>query len=340
MNKKIRNALFLLSGVAIIAGLLLTLLSLWSVCTEACIESHKYRIFGMPFEIFGLVYFSLLILTYAFTKNSSLMAWATGLLLAAGFGAEVMFILIQKYTMGGWCPLCLSIAFTIAIGTLSYALALTPSKITLKQLLPPISLLFIGFFAAYFGVAKNEESVAAGNFLKESLAFGNKKSPIEVYAYTSWVCPACKRFEPNLERIVPRISDKAKIVFVDNGDDLKTLNFLPYNVSFLKNNKDIYLELRHELKNLADDTDTPTDEEVQKAISTYGIKYHQLHNSEIALAAQYFKELSKKHQINILPAFVIIDTSNGKQKTLTGIDITALHVLEAISSLQDEKGGK
>lgn len=342
--------LYILTGIGIFAGFILTLLSWTGACNEACTEGHSYRIFGLHFEWIGFVYFCFLIVTFALSKGSPLFSLLTSLLLAGGIGAEVMFILIQKYTIGVWCPICLGIAASVCFAALAWSAdTLLGFKTMISQgkrssimqnlmrSLTTFTAFFLGFLIAFLGVAKHDDLLAAEKTFEERIVFGNEKSPIEVYIFTSWVCPACRRFEPILERMIPAIENKAKVIFVDYGVDDTTLNYLPYNLAFMFYDKEHYLKARLMLKEMAYNIDEPSDEEIEKASANAGLKYKQINYSDVAAGIEYFKKLSTDLKIKSLPAVVIIDNSQKKVAQLTGNQITESAVLKIIDDMREKK---
>ena len=50
------DKMYALTGLAIIVALILTTISILQLCSEQCAEGHKYLLFVMHFEIFGLIF--------------------------------------------------------------------------------------------------------------------------------------------------------------------------------------------------------------------------------------------------------------------------------------------
>lgn len=116
IKQKIVSSEFLysLGALAIFSGLILTFFSWLEVCSESCEVVHAYRLFGFRFETLGFMFFLGLGIVYFFSWKSKTAQNLTGILLSLALGAELAFIYIQKYVLMHWCPLCLSIAFTVA----------------------------------------------------------------------------------------------------------------------------------------------------------------------------------------------------------------------------------
>lgn len=329
---------YFLTGFFLLIALVLTLLSWLQGCKDACAEGHKYHIFGFSFDAVGFVYFLLLLGTFSMTFLGPIWKWATGLLFAGGLGAEAMFIIVQKYLIGSWCPLCLAIAASVGMGALFFLLHLLSltegtKRHSIKTLLAPLLCFALGFLVALTGITKQNDLSATENQLEKKLVFGNLNSDVEVYIVTSWICPACKRFEPALERMVPNILEKSRVIFVDQGNDVTSLNFLPFNLSFMMNSPSSYIPLRHMLKDIANDTDNPTAEQIQKEAAKIGCKYTTLPYADVAIGIDYFKTLCDQFNITALPVVVVMNTKTKEEKKLVGINITKANVLEAIDTL-------
>lgn len=347
----LKNCLYWLGALAILGGLGLTILSWFGTCTEACEEGHKYRIFGLPFETIGLIYFPLLALAYTFARKSKTIALITGIILAAGLGAEILFILIQRYALYHWCPICLGIAATIALTTIVFAIdyilnlqiLLKQGKrqeITsmLKRAVICISALIVGFTASFTGVSKVDGIHVAENNLKKDMVFGKADSNTEIYLFTSWTCPACQKLEPKLIMTIPALMEQSKVIFVDHISDVKTLNFIPYNLAFIMHNKAQYLDMRVMLRDLAKSTDTPTDRQVKKAAGNLSVKFNGVSYADVDMAVDYFKSLSTKYDISSLPAVVIVNTTTNQFKKLSGTaDVNKVSIQKAIEELAKDK---
>lgn len=341
------NLFYYLTGVAIFSGFFLTIYS-WIGTCESCGPIHQYRLFHLDFEWIGIVYFLLLIVSFILSRSIPFFAFITGLVLASGLGSEIMFIQVQKYGIGSWCPICLGIAGSLLVAVIAYSIqALKRMNSLLKDgkrrdlrrgIKKSIQLLgatLLGCVLAFIGISKINQSPSQKTPLKNQLVMGNTNSTIELYTFTSWVCPACKKFEPGLEKLIPDVWNSASLVFIDYGDDVKTLNFLPFHLSFMQNNKSQYIELRQRLKALAETTDTPTNITVQEVISSLGVLYKQPAYADLISSIEYFKELVDKFKITSLPSVVILNRSTKKSITLTGSETNLIEINEAIQKLNN-----
>lgn len=343
--------LFILSFLAILLGFILSILSMLTVCSLECAETHYWRLFGMPFEYVGIIFFIFLLAFHLLSLEFPQFNFFAGLLLAGGLGAEAKFLLLQKYRLGNWCPLCLTIAACIFCAALCYSAVYFlhletyhkhgPKREFMKSIWKGIAgvvALIVGFFIASLAVSQFNPLAAAENTIKEGLFFGEKSSPIEVYFFTDWACPACRQLEPELEKMAPDIMKKGKLTFVDHAIHTETLNYSPYNVSFMLKNKPEYLKIRKDLIQLSTESKEPTLEEIEKIAAKNQIKYVPLNFSDIALSQKYFKDLATQFGIKATPTVIVINAETKKGKKLIGFEeINEANILKAIDSLNPSK---
>lgn len=339
--------LYAIGGIAIITGFILSIISSTNLCTQACAAAHSYRLFGLRIENIGLVFFPFLLLLHIGSIFKSFFSFVAGLMLAGALGAEIIFIQTQKVLIGHWCPLCLSISATIGLVSLTYFLGYVQNlklyvnesrrneiMLNLRKGFTTVAAVMLGFTLTFFGLAKMDELNAAENSIKDSVAFGNMKSPIDAYFFSDWQCPACRQVEPKLKELMPIITKKTRLTFVDFTIHPASLNFTPYNLSFMIHNKGKYLELRDALTTLSIETETPTDEQVERIANKFNIHYKQLNYSDVALSLKYFKTLGKEFDIDSTPTLVLVNESTKKGKKLYGAaEITAENINEAIDKL-------
>lgn len=347
------NGFSVLIVLSILAGLALSFISLIELCTSACSQTHNYRLYGMTLAPVGLALFLTLGSLHLLSKKHSFLHLLVRMGFAAALGGEIMLVLVQKYMIKSWCPVCLGIGASIAFGfttILVYdfiqsfhqgALMKYLSNFT-KSMLP---MLVLGFLSVYFGIYKIDPLTAEENSLKnnlafsdgKSIAFGNLSSPITVYFFTDWKCPACRKVETTIEEAAPTLTQKAKLVFVDIPVHPDTLNFTPYNLSFMVNNKLGYFKLRQALAKISLTTGEPSEELIEKEAAAVGEKYYPLNYADIAIGIKFFKDLATKYEIDATPTLVIVNTRTQKAKKLAGLnEITDNNITKALESLSKE----
>lgn len=344
----VTRILYWLTTLILAVGLVLTYISSLHICTEACAEGLNYRILGLPFEVWGFGFFPAIFILHFSAFFYPILAWGVIAMLAGALGSEFWFIYVQKYYIGHWCPICLSIAacvFFVLILQISNQVYLL-KKVSQQDKegvnmqffwgsLSSFSALVIGFCIAFFGLSKIDKVAAAEEALKDKISFGKASSPIEVYFFSDWQCPSCRKVEPVIEKMSPEIMKEAKLIFIDFPVHPETMNFTPYNLAFMVHNKDQYLKLRNILTELSQQTGAPTEEQVEKAVSGLGVKYEQLNYADVAIGFKYYKDLAKQFGINSTPTLVVVNLNTKKGKKLKGgVEISEANIMNAIDALK------
>lgn len=338
MNKSFFNLLYFTAFIAIISGFILSTISYLQICTTSCGGAHQYKLWGLSFEDYGLVFFPILAFLHYHSQNNEWMRFFASLLIAGAVGSEMNFLSIQKYEIKSFCPICLGIAGCIAIAAIAYLTSyfykLKNSILhhqkgdimgSIRKGIITTLTVFLGFLFSFAGIAKENPLESAEKDIKTHLAFGQLESPITVYLFTDWQCPACRSIEPSLYPLIPKITQKARLVFVDTVAHKATLNFIPFNVSFLIHDKPKYLQLRKILTAISINNPEPTEQEIQRAIEPLGVKYQQLNYSDIASATAYFEHLVTQYEVEMTPTLVIVQ--NQQKTKLLGSEINEKNIL-------------
>jgi hypothetical protein len=326
--------------LTICTGLSLSVMSAMNICTDACHEAAKYRIFVLDLGWFGILFFSALLLTFIFRRRLPLGEMMFSLLVFSAAGAEAHFIWLQKYVIGHWCPLCLGIAAAVYCAVFMLMLmeisALRADGVIMKplirQLLVLIATFTVGLGMAVIGVHKEAESAVIDPFL------GKTDSSVTVYFISDWFCPGCRKAEPEIERIYPAVAKLARVAFIDYPIHPETANFTPYNVQFLVYEKKKYPKLRRALSDLALRTKTPSPEQVQSAVAPLGVKLHQINYADILYVSQLNLTTYRGYGVTLTPTVVVVNTGNKKFKLLEGADkINSQTVINTIKEMSIHK---
>jgi hypothetical protein len=333
-------------AVPFAAAWILSAMSWLGICSGGCEETHLYRLFGFPLSPLGVGYFTLCGLAFLTRNRIRFSGFLIPLLLSGALGSEFVFIWIQKYVIGKWCPLCVGIALSVATACVLIALERWPGiairirgeerNLVMKRLAGKTALILIAFLAGMgisaTGLSK-PDAFAAGLPVK-SLAFGNTESNSEVYIFTDWFCPACRDVEPEILKGARKAMRQAKVIFVDYPIHPETFNYIPYNLSFIVREKEKYLQIREAMATLARKTKEPVPEDVQAAVSPLGVRYFQLNYADVLAGMQHFSTLVKKFKVRGTPSVVVHDSRTGKTKTLFGIsEITSDNILKALAEV-------
>ena len=320
---------------------LLSVLLHFGICTDACKETYKWTIFGMRFPIFGIGFFGLCLLLYSFRERPAIRS-IFPVVIAGAWGAELTFLHVQHSIIGRWCPMCIAVAFCVCVVGIS--LAAGPilgvrrqsgsgrgamlRKASKGVLLAAV--MVAGAFVTFYGLGNPAESQAASL----PLALGKTDSEIEVYVFTDWFCPACRKAEPEMERAYPDIMKRAKLLFIDQPVHPESMNYIPYNLAFLVREKGKYLEIRKALLQLAGRTKEPSPEEVQKAVAGLGVTYRPLNYADVNAGIQYFQSVAKSFRVEGTPAMVVYNRKTKSAKVLNGVrDLFFQNILMAVSGV-------
>jgi uncharacterized membrane protein len=321
------------------AGLILSALSGTDLCSfGGCTEAHQYLLFGLPLPGVGIAFFGLSGLLVALGGRFSPALIVFNLMLAGAVGAEVELILLQKYIIKAWCPLCLGISATVffmaAVQLAKYIISFKEEShmklnLVVKPLLIGIALL-AGFSLTLAGLDK--PAAAEG---KLNLYMGNQRSSLEVYFFSDWLCPFCADAEGVMESVYPDLTRTAKILFVDKIIHADAVNFVPYHLSFEAHEKTKYLQLRKALFALAKKTHNPTYEEVKAAIAPLKVSYRQLSFLEVTQHMTAFQKLAEKFKVTSTPTMVIHNARTNKTVTMVGnAQITRVNIMKALKELE------
>jgi len=328
----------IISALLILTGLTLAILSGTDLCSfNGCSEAHEYRLFDISLPLVGTLYFCILTITMLLSSRFSSFTPLVNLALAGGAGAETVMIHLQKNVIQAWCPLCLGIAATVyllcVVAIFSTVIESRENKTMNKRRLFAKSLLLLvaalaGFTISFVGIKKPE---AAG--IDASL--GKQNSKVEVYIFSDWLCPICIKIEPVLEAALPQIEKRAKIHFIDKPVHKESMNFVPYHLSFLVNEKPKYMQLRKVLFQLAKSNKNPSFQDVQTAVTPLGVTYKQLSFMDVSQMMAQSQALSTEYKVSGTPTVVVVNRSSKKSKTLVGgKDITAENLLTSVKSLE------
>lgn len=317
-----------------VAGVVLSVMSALNICTSACSEAAHYRMFALNFGWFGVIFFSMLIGGLTLLHY---YVWAEKFILifvCAAAGAELQFIWLQKYVIGSWCPLCLAIATVIYLMAIVLVLnewsKMRTRRSNMKAYMKFISTVMLavvfGLSVALLGVKKEAEAAELNMFL------GKTDSHTVVYFVSDWFCPACRRIEPAIVKMFPKIAAIAKVGFIDIPVYRETTNFTPYNTQFLVYEKGKYIQLRGSLSDLAKKTKTPSPEDVQKAIAPYGVKLRSMNFSDIETGLKWNENIYHTYEIKATPTVVVVNEKTGKHVNLVGEkDISYQAIIKAIA---------
>lgn len=332
---------FLIRG-GLAAGLILSVASALNFCAvDACSEAHKYTLMGIAMPFLGIGFFIIAGILYELSMAKTFIKPLFLLLIFCASGAEIAFILIQKFRIQKWCPLCLGVAAAVYFVAIVISFEGVKNMISrvnqrgimimplMRKIVTVVLVFTAGFFLAYRGMEKGdaEESVPR-------IFLGKQDSSVEVFIMTDWFCPACQKAEQEIERVVPALEKKAKVFFVDVAIHPETLNYTPYNLSFLTYEKSKYMELRKALLGLAKKTKEPTPDDVKGAIAPLNVVYKPLSFLDATKGMKFYEGLKTEFKVSATPTVVIRDTKTGKVTKLVGIKgISEENLMKAVDQV-------
>lgn len=305
--------------LATLAGLVLSIISLLKICSS-CSATAQYRVFGFDFGWFGIIFFVILAIAIFLKKYLDWASWLASLMILSSAGAEARFIWIQKYEIGQWCPICLSIAaavFIACIGIAWYVLQnYTAKGASMKSKLVYVVFITICFLfglgGAIVGVKKEADAAELDLFL------GKTSSQTTVYFISDWFCPVCRKIEPAIEKMYPELAKSVRISFVDLPIHKETLNYTPYNLQFLSFEKSKYISLRKALTELSIKTKNPTEAQVQAAVAPLGVKLRQVNYADTLYGMQANLTVYRGYSVTATPTVVVTNSKTKKSKVLVG----------------------
>ena len=110
-----RRAMSILLWLAVSTGLAVSIFTLIEeLClATACSDTASFTFFGVGMGWFGIAYFILICLMLWLRQKVYLLDWVFSAMIFSGIGAELRLLWIQKYVIGSWCPLCVTICFAL-----------------------------------------------------------------------------------------------------------------------------------------------------------------------------------------------------------------------------------
>ena len=192
-----------------------------------------------------------------------------------------------------------------------------------------LSAFVVGVLLSAVGLGKHDAHAAVRS--GKALSFGVLDGSSEVYVVTDWFCPSCRAVEAEIGKGAQLAMKQAKVVFVDYPIHEETLNFIPYNLSFMIREKEMYLRIREAMLDLARKTKEPTPGDVQAAVAPLGVRYVPLNYADVVAGTQYFNTVIQRFKIARTPTVVVTDAKTGKTKLLSGsAGISSENIMKAL----------
>jgi protein-disulfide isomerase/uncharacterized membrane protein len=224
-----RNRFLAVTYGLILGGLTLSVLSYYQWCaTEGCSRLHGAHLFGVSLEVWGGVFFLLLGILTALSRNPWVNAVRRAVL-AGAVGAEATLIGIQ-WSLQEVCLLCMGIAGVVAalgaleaiqIAAAARGRSWTGAAWAARAKMGARAGLVLAGLA--LGVVLTQPvtgeffaAAPAGAILPDAIpSVGEPLGDPVLRVYSCYFCPACRRQEPVIHAVVDEVIDRSRIVFCD-----------------------------------------------------------------------------------------------------------------------------
>ncbi len=115
-----RRCLSILLWIAVSTGWAVSVFSvIEEMCmVSACRDTASFTFFRINIGWLGIAYFSLILISLWLRRSSKQWDWAVTALVFSGIGAEFRLLWIQKYIIGSWCPLCVTICCSLFVAAM------------------------------------------------------------------------------------------------------------------------------------------------------------------------------------------------------------------------------
>lgn len=99
------------------------IVSVFSVIEEMCLatacrDTAGFTVFGVNMGWFGVAYFTLMLILLWGRNSVNRLDLPLSVMVFAGIGTEFRLLWIQKYIIGSWCPLCVTISCALFIAAI------------------------------------------------------------------------------------------------------------------------------------------------------------------------------------------------------------------------------
>jgi uncharacterized membrane protein len=279
------------------------------ICSKSCVFIHG-DILGFDLEVFGIVFYSMLILSFIIYKKMLSKDWVIKTItavVAAGVGAEIIFVkfMIQNNT---YCLKCLISGFFL----------LTMFLIMVRRIKPWVIVLLILFGAVFTSFTFSGSVVPSYAKEIQYPSFGNSKAKVEIIVYSDYCCPFCRKVDGLINNNLLRLKNKTKIRFVDvpvHAHSLEYAEVFLYTWFVSGDNLENAIKVREILFNAAEKGYDQRG--VLSILNSQGIRYKEdKENAREIFRGFYNTSISADH-INKTPSMVVIKGS--ERKTYVGM---------------------
>ncbi|MDA8239200.1 MAG: thioredoxin domain-containing protein [Nitrospiraceae bacterium] len=316
------NATRVVSGLQKRLWILPVLCILTIIIGQLCAAKCAYiqgDILGIDLNIFGILFYSLLLVSLLVYRNFYTKDWLIKVIaavVAVGVGAELILIKFQVEN-SVYCPKCLISGFFFLV--LFFLLARHLGKWVIILLIVA-GLLFTSF--TFNG------SVIPSYADEAYPQFGADKAAIELIVYSDYFCLYCRRIDQQTNIILSKIKKRARILFVDvplHPQSLDYSEIFLYTWFVSGNNLENAFLVRELLFDLAAKKTDQT--RVIALLKSKGIQLSIDRERARSIFRRFYNESIKTDKVSATPTVVIV--RGGERKKYVG----AKAVLKALEEL-------
>ncbi len=317
------NATRVVSGLQkrlwILPALCILTIIIGQLCAAKC-AFIQGDILGIDLDIFGILFYSLLLVSLLAYRNFYPEDWlmrAIAAVVAVGVGAELILIKFQVEN-SVYCPKCLISGFFFLV---LFFLVARHLKKWVIILLIVAGLLFTSF--TFNG------SVIPSYANESNPQFGADKAQVEIIVYSDYFCPHCRKIDGQVNTILGKLKDSARIRFVDVPLHPRSLE---YDEVFLYS----WFVSGNDLKTAVLVRELLFDEAVKKTeqavvislLKSKGISVKSDKEKARSVFRGFYNESIKTDKVSATPAVVIV--KGGERKKYVGAK-AVLKALEEFS---------
>lgn len=316
------NATRLVSGLQkrlwILPVLCILTINIGQLCAAKC-AFIQGDILGIDLDIFGILFYFLLLISLLVYKNIYSKNWlmkAIAAVASVGVGAEVILIKFQVEN-SVYCPKCIISGFFFLV--LFFLLARHLKKWVI------ILLIAVGLLVTSFTFSGS----IIPSYADESYPqFGADKAGIEIIVYSDYFCSYCRRIDQQVNTILGKMKKRARIFFVDVPLHTQSLDYSEvflYSWFVSGNNLENAFMVRELLFDLA--AKKTGQAGAIALLKSKGIQVNIDKERARSIFRRFYNESIKTDKINATPAVIIV--KGGERKKYVG----AKAVLKALEEL-------
>jgi hypothetical protein len=307
---EVRNFIMSLQNrVWIFPALALLTIIIGQMCNTSCVFIQG-DIIGLDLDIFGIVFYSLLLLSFIFYKKICPRDWVIKTItavVAVGVGAEIVLIKFQVQN-NTYCPKCLISGFFF----------LTMFFVMARRIKTWVIVLLILFGAVFTSLTFSGSVIPSYAKEIQYPSFGNNKAKVEIIVYSDYHCPFCRKVDGQINSKLLKLKNKVKIRFVDvpvHAHSLEYAEVFLYTWFVSGNNLETALKVREILFDAAEKG--YDQRRVLNILNSQGIRFKEDRENAREIFRGSYNTSIKMDKINKTPSMVV--AKGNERKTYVGM---------------------